>query len=160
MVRHHQRPRGERHELPGQQERERVVGEHDQVHAGEKRREERQHAARRLFVPAVAETVQARCGAAEVDDDEEKRAQGIEPEMRAEPRQPDRHCFSVAPREAEVMRTKTATTSAVAVAHNATPIDRCNGRRTMAQRDRRRRSWQSSANALCQQPVQVFMVRF
>ena len=42
------------------QEGEGVVGEHDEVHAGEERRIERQHALRRLLVPAVAERVEAR----------------------------------------------------------------------------------------------------
>ena len=37
------------------QEGEGVVGEHDEVHAGEEGRIERQHALRRLLVPAVAE---------------------------------------------------------------------------------------------------------
>ena len=49
MVRHHQRPRGERHELPGEQERESIVGKHDQRHAGEKGGIERQHALRRCL---------------------------------------------------------------------------------------------------------------
>jgi hypothetical protein len=43
-----------------------------------------------VIVAAVAETVEARRRAAEVDDDKEKSSQGIEAEMRAEPRQPDR----------------------------------------------------------------------
>ena len=38
-----------------EQEGEGVVGEHDQVHAGEESRIERQHAPRRRLVPAVAE---------------------------------------------------------------------------------------------------------
>ena len=73
-----------------QQEREGVVGEHDQIHAGEKGREERQHPLRLGLVPAVAEAVEARRGAAEVDDDEKERRQRVEPEMRAEPRQAER----------------------------------------------------------------------
>ena len=47
VVRHHQRPRGERHELPGEQEREGVVGQDDQIHAGQEHRKERQDAAGR-----------------------------------------------------------------------------------------------------------------
>ena len=53
--------------------REGIVGEHDEVHAGEKRRIERQHALRRFLVTAVAEREQARRGAAEIDHDEEER---------------------------------------------------------------------------------------
>ena len=90
MVRHHQRPGGERHELPGEQEGEGIVGEHDEVHAGEERRIERQHALRRRFVPAVAERVEARRGAAEIDHDEEERRERVEPEMRADPGQAER----------------------------------------------------------------------
>ena len=90
MVSHDQRPRGEGHELPREQERERVVGEHDQIHAGDERGEERQDACGRLFVPAVTETEEARRGAAEIHDQEKERRQGIKPEMRAQPRQPDR----------------------------------------------------------------------
>ena len=35
VVRHHQRPRRQRHELPGEEKAEGVVREHHQVHAGE-----------------------------------------------------------------------------------------------------------------------------
>ena len=73
VVRHDQRPRGERHELPGQQERECVVGQHDEIHAGEKGGKERQHATRLRLVPPVAEAVQARRGAAQIDDGEKGR---------------------------------------------------------------------------------------
>ena len=90
MVSHDQRPGSERHELPGQQEREGVVGEDDQIHAGQKSREEWEHAAGRGFVPPVAEAVQACSEAAQVGDDQEQRAQRIQPEMRTEPRQADR----------------------------------------------------------------------
>ncbi len=48
------------------QEGEGVVGEHHEVHAGEERRIERQHALRRVLVPAVAERVEA-CGGARRD---------------------------------------------------------------------------------------------
>ena len=40
--------------------REGVVGEHDEVHAGEEGRIERQHALRRCLVAAIAEREQAR----------------------------------------------------------------------------------------------------
>ena len=74
----------------GQQEGEGVVGEHDEIHAGEEGRKERQHALRRMLVPAVAERVEAGRRAAEIDDDEEEGRERIEAEMRAEPRQPER----------------------------------------------------------------------
>jgi len=41
-------------------------------------------------VVAVAEAIQARRGAAEIDDHQEERGQRVEPEMRAEPGQSDR----------------------------------------------------------------------
>ncbi len=69
------------------EEGEGVVGEHDQVHAGQKERIERQHALRRLLVPAVAERVEARGGGAEIDHDEKERRERVEAEMRAEPGQ-------------------------------------------------------------------------
>ena len=72
MVRDHQRPRRERHELPGDEERERVGGEHDEVHAGQKQRIERQHALRRLLVAAIAERKQACSGGAEIDHRQER----------------------------------------------------------------------------------------
>ena len=61
MVRHDQRPRRQRHELPGDEKSEGVVGQHDERHAGEKGRIERQHALRRRLVAAIAEREQA-CG--------------------------------------------------------------------------------------------------
>ena len=48
VVRHHQRPRRQRHELPGDEEAEGVVGEDDEIHAGEECGIERQHASRAL----------------------------------------------------------------------------------------------------------------
>ena len=60
VVRHHQRPGGQRHELPGDEEGEGVVGQHDEVHAGEERRIEWQHAPRRFLVLAIADGEQAR----------------------------------------------------------------------------------------------------
>ena len=72
------------------QEGEGVVGQHHQIHAGQKGREERQHAVRRRFVVAVAEAVEACRCPTEIDDDKEKRSQRIDAEMGAEPRQSDR----------------------------------------------------------------------
>ena len=90
MVRHDQRPGAERHELPGEQEGEGVGGHDHEVHAGEEGWEERQDALRRALVPAVAETVHAGRGAAEIDHREEERSQRVEPEMRADPGQAER----------------------------------------------------------------------
>ena len=90
MVRHHQRPGRQRHELPRDQEGEGVVGEHDEIHAGEKGRIERQHALRRLLVAAVAEREQARGGGAEIDHGQKERRRAHRAEMRAEPWQAER----------------------------------------------------------------------
>ena len=90
MVGHHQRPGRQRHELPRDQEAERVVRQHDEVHAGEIGREERQHAKRRAFMPAIADAVEARRRAAEIDHHEKERGQRVDPEVRAEARQSDR----------------------------------------------------------------------
>ena len=72
IVRHDQCPRRERHELPGEEEGEGVVGQDDEVHGGKKQRIEGQHALRRLLVPAIAERVEARRRAAEINDDKKK----------------------------------------------------------------------------------------
>jgi hypothetical protein len=90
MMRHHQRPGRQRHELPAQQIGERVVRQHDQIHAGQERREERQHALRGRFVPAIAKAEETRRSASQIDDDQEERGQEVDAEMRAEPGQPDR----------------------------------------------------------------------
>ena len=44
VVGEHEHPGGERHELPGEQEAEGVVGQQDEVHAGEERRKEGENA--------------------------------------------------------------------------------------------------------------------
>ena len=88
----HQRPRGQRHELPRHQKAEGVVGEHHQIHGGEIGGIERQDALRGFLMAAIAERVEAGSSAAEIDDDQEKRRQRIDAEMRAEPRQPQRQC--------------------------------------------------------------------
>ena len=89
VVRHHQRPGRQRHELPGDQEGEGVVGQDDEVHAAEECRIEGQHAAGRRLVLAVADGKQAGAGAAEVQHHEKERGQRIHAEVRADPRQPD-----------------------------------------------------------------------
>jgi hypothetical protein len=55
MMRHDERPRRQRHEFPRHQKSERVVGEHHDAHAGEKRRIERQHPARGILMATVSE---------------------------------------------------------------------------------------------------------
>ena len=62
---------------------------------------EGQHALRRLLVPAIAERIEARRRAAEIDDDEEEGRQRVEPEMRADPRQAERQDQSLCRRAAE-----------------------------------------------------------
>ena len=122
MVRHHQRPRRQRHELPRDQEREGVVGEHDQLHAGEKGRIERQHALRRRFVPAVAEREQARARGAEIDHGEEERGERIDAEMRAEPRQAERQRQAVGGRRA-ASRCASAAASEIGAIRQARAVD-------------------------------------
>ena len=78
MVGYDQCPRRERHELPGEQEDEGIVGDDHQIHRREKRRDKRQHALRRRFMPAVADRVEAGNGPAQIDDDEEESGQRIE----------------------------------------------------------------------------------
>ena len=89
-MRHHQRPGGERHELEREQEGEGVVGEHGEVHAGEIGGHEREHAAGRGLVPAVADGVERGGGAAEVDDEEKERGERVHAQVRAEAGKPDR----------------------------------------------------------------------
>ena len=90
MMRNHQRPRCERHALPGEKEREGVCCQHHQLHRGEKQRIGRQYALWRLLVTPIAEREQARGGGAERHHGKEKRGQRIDREMRAEPRQAKR----------------------------------------------------------------------
>ena len=132
MMRHHQRPGRQRHELPAQQIGERVVGQHHQIHAGEEGGEERQHALRRVFVAAVADAIEAGDRAAEIDDDEEERRQRVEAEMRAEPRQPDRQRDQIRLGDASEQKAERAAAS--------------RPRRSAASRHRRRR-WRSACPA-------------
>ena len=60
------------------------------VIAGEKRGVERQHPLRLGLVFAVAQRKKARAYRAEIDHDEEKRAESVKTEMRAEPRHAER----------------------------------------------------------------------
>jgi hypothetical protein len=90
MMRHNERPRRQRHEFPRHQKSERVIGEHHDTHAGEKRRIEWQHPARRMFVATISEREQAGRGSAEIDHGEEKGRERIETEMRPKPRNSER----------------------------------------------------------------------
>ena len=90
MMRHDERPRRQRHELPAQQIGEGVVRQHHEVHAGEKGREEGKHAVRRGVMTAVAEAIETCRRPTQIDDDEEERGQCVEAEVRAKPRQTDR----------------------------------------------------------------------
>ena len=82
-----QRPGGERHELPAQEKGERVVGEQDQVHAGEEGRHERQDPPRRALALAVAERIKADEHRTEIDHQHEEGGQGIQPQVHSEPGQ-------------------------------------------------------------------------
>ena len=90
MVGHDQGPGGERHELPGQQEGERVGRQHDQVHPCQERRKKRQHPLRRRLVASIAQPVESRRRPAQVDDDEKESRECVHAEMCPQPRQPQR----------------------------------------------------------------------
>src|SRR6476646_8582622 len=66
VMRDHQRPRRQRHELPRYQEGESVVGEYHQIHPGKIGSIKRQHPMWRLFMAAIAEREQARCRSAKI----------------------------------------------------------------------------------------------
>ena len=134
MVRHDQRPGRQRHELPGHQEREGIVREHHEIHAGEERRIERQHALRRRFVPSIAQGKQAGGRRAEVHHREKERRQRIESKMRAEPRQPERQCHADGRRSAE--QVSDAGEQRGQCDHEAYAIDDRGGGRRPAERHR------------------------
>ena len=90
MVRHHQRPRRERHELPGDKEGEGVVRQHDEVHAGEKGRVEGEHSSGCLLMLAVANGKKTRCCSSQVSHNEKKRGERIDAKVRTDPGQPER----------------------------------------------------------------------
>ncbi len=92
VIGEHDRPRRQGHELPRQQEREGVVGEDDQIHAGEKGGIERQHPGGCALVAAVAQRIETGDRGAQVDDHQEERAQRIDAEPGADARQADRQC--------------------------------------------------------------------
>ena len=89
MMRHHQRPGGQRHQLPREQKGEGVVGDHHQRHAGQEGGIERQDAFGMRLMPAVAEGKQAGAGAADADQDQEEPGQCVQPQVRADPGQPE-----------------------------------------------------------------------
>ncbi len=80
----------ERHQLPGEQEDEGVIGEDDQRHAGEEGGNERDHAGGLGFVASVADCVDAGAGASEADEHQKRGRQGIEPEIHPDPGQAQR----------------------------------------------------------------------
>ena len=90
MMRHDQRPRGERHELPGGQEGEGIVGEDNKVHAGQEGWIERQHTQRRRLVLSAAKRKQAGGGGTEIDDGEKESRKRVHTKINAEPRQAER----------------------------------------------------------------------
>ena len=90
MVRHHQRPGGQRHQLPREEKGEGVVGDDHQRHGGQEGGIERQDAFGMRLMPAVAEGEQAGAGAADADEDQEKPGQRVEPQIRADPGQSER----------------------------------------------------------------------
>ncbi len=90
MMRHDQRPRGQRHQFPCEEKREGIVGDGDQDHAGEERRVERQNSFGVRLVAAVTEREQAGACAPESDQDEEEAGQGIKPEIRPDPGETER----------------------------------------------------------------------
>ena len=87
MVGHHQRPRGDRHELPRQEKAVGVVGDEHEIHAGKECRKERQHALGRALRSSFAKAVEASRGAAKIDDDKKERRERVDAEMGADPRQ-------------------------------------------------------------------------
>src|SRR5581483_9797061 len=95
VMRHHQRPGAKRHELPRNQKAESVVRQHDEIHRRQISRIERQHAMRRLFVPAIAKGVEARRGAADIDHHEEKSGERIDAKMSTQPRKTERQRYGM-----------------------------------------------------------------
>ena len=87
---HDQRPRGQRHELPREQEGEGVVGEDHQVHGGEEDGIERQHTLGRMFMTTVAQRKEAGAGTAEIDHHQKEGRERVDAEMGADPRQAQR----------------------------------------------------------------------
>jgi hypothetical protein len=90
MMRHHQRPGNERHQLPSKQKAKRIVSHYNEVEGREKGWIERQHTSRVTFVPAVAERVKASSDASKPHHNQKARRERIEAEMRADPWQPKR----------------------------------------------------------------------
>ncbi len=92
MIGHHEAPGRERHELPGQKIRKRIVSQNHEIHAGKERRKERQHPVGYRFMSTVAEPIEARQSASEIDDDQKKRGQCVDAKMGAEPWKPEGQC--------------------------------------------------------------------
>jgi hypothetical protein len=90
IMRHHQRPGRQRHELPGEEKGEGVVGDDDEGHGGEEQRVEGEHALRRRLVAAEAKCIKARRAPTEIDHHEKECRERVQAEMGAEPGKPDR----------------------------------------------------------------------
>ncbi len=78
VARQHNRPGGEGHEFPCQQEREGVVGEYDEVHPGQKGRVKREDPGGSFLMAAIAECVQARDRRAQVDHHKKERTECVD----------------------------------------------------------------------------------
>ena len=94
VVRDHQRPRCERHELPRHQETKGVIREDHHVHSGEVSRIERKDPLGRVLVLAVAECEQARGRASQIDHNQEERRECIDAEMSTKPWQAEWQCYA------------------------------------------------------------------
>ena len=92
VVRDHQRPRRQRHELPRHQETKRVIREDHHVHSGEVSRIEWKDPLGRVLVLAVTECEHARGRASQIDHNQEERRECIDAEMSTQPWQAEWQC--------------------------------------------------------------------
>ena len=90
MARDDEHPRGERHQFPGKQEAEGIAGKQHQVHCHGEGREERFDPRRQIAIAVETHAVNGGGQHAEIDDEAEEGRQGIEPQMQADDRQPER----------------------------------------------------------------------
>jgi len=87
MVRQHQQPGGQGHELPGHQKNESVIGDQHAIHAEQEQREQRRDPVRLLQMRHIAAAIQSGQGGGDVNDHQEEGRQAVEPEMRRHPGQ-------------------------------------------------------------------------
>ena len=87
---HDQRPRGERHQLPGEQEGVGVVGDQHEVHRRGEQRKQRLDARRQFLGAVEAHAVDAGRQHAAIDHDAEEGRQRVQPQVEADGRQADR----------------------------------------------------------------------